>query len=141
MRTPESRGPPIIARDARGGLRRLNASGASHGLFDRRQRGVGLGAVGTAGLRHVGPTATALTAQHFRTLADEFDRVEARGEIGGDADHDAGLAVLSDADNSDDARADLLLAVVDQALEVLGLDALDRARQQFDVADLAHSAA
>src|SRR5262245_6363029 len=66
------KGPPIIARDARGGLWRLNASGPGHGLFDRRQRGVGLGAVGAAGLRHVGPTAAALAAQDFRALADEL---------------------------------------------------------------------
>src|SRR5262249_43258417 len=66
---------------------------------------------------------------------------EARGEIGGDADHDAGLAVLGDADDRDHAGADLLLAVVHQALEVLGLDALDGARQQLDVADLAHARA
>ena len=68
------------------------------------------------------------------------DRVEARGEIAGDADHDAGLAVLGDADDGDHAGADLLLAVVDQALEILGLDAFDRARQQLDVADFAHAA-
>ena len=71
---------------------------------------------------------------------DQIDRAEARGEIGGDADHDAGLAVLGDADDGDHAGADLLLAVVDQALEVLGLDALDRARHQLDVADFAHAA-
>ncbi len=56
-----------------------------------------------------------------------------------DADHDAGLAVLGDADDGDHAGADLLLAVVDQALEVLGLDALDRARQQLDAAGFAHA--
>ena len=35
----------------------------------------------------------------------------------------------------------MLFAVVDQALEILGLDALDRARQQFDAARFAHAGA
>ena len=60
-------------------------------------------------------------------------------EIGGDADHDAGLAVLGNADDGDHAGAELLLAVVDEALEVLHLDAFDRARHQLDVADLTHA--
>ena len=63
----------------------------------------------------------------LRRRLDELDRVEARGEIGRDADHDAGLAVLGDADDRDHAGADLFLAVVGEALEILHLDALDRA--------------
>jgi hypothetical protein len=38
---------------------------ACHRLFDRRQRGIGLAAIGTAGLRHVGPAAAALAAERF----------------------------------------------------------------------------
>src|SRR3979411_2741612 len=34
-------------------------SRAGHRLFDRRQRRIGLGSIGTAGLRHVGPPAAA----------------------------------------------------------------------------------
>src|SRR5437764_8181344 len=116
------------------------ASGAGHRLLDRRQRRVRLGAIRPAGLRHVGPAAAALAAERFGTLAHQFDRVEARREIGGDADDEAGLAVLGDADERDDAGADLLLAVVDQALQVLGLDALDRAGQKLDAARFAHAA-
>ena len=62
--------------------------------FDRLQRGLGLGAVRTAGLRHVGAAAAAFAAERLGALLDQIDRVETRGEIGGDADHDAGLAVL-----------------------------------------------
>ena len=102
-----------------------------HRLFDRGQRSVRLGPIGTAGLRHVWPTAAALAAERFGALAHQLDRVESRREIRGNADHDAGLAVLGDADDRDHAGADLLLAVIDQALQILGLDALDRARQQF----------
>src|SRR5512143_2424531 len=116
------------------------ASSARHRLLDRRQRRLGLGAIGSAGLRHVGPAAAALAAERLGTLAHQFDRVEARREVGGDADHDASLAVLGDADDRDHAGTDLLLAVVDQALEILGLDALDRARQQLDAARFAHAA-
>src|SRR6476620_313161 len=74
-------------------------SGAGHGLFDRRQRRVSLGAVGPTGLRHVGPAAAALAAERLGALAHQLHRVETRGEIGGDADDDAGLAVFGDADD------------------------------------------
>ena len=40
-------------------------SGAAHRLLDRRERRVGLGAVGAAGLRHVGPPAAALAAERL----------------------------------------------------------------------------
>src|SRR4029079_11401925 len=93
-----------------------------------------------AGLRHVGPPAAALAAKRCRRNLDQIDRAEARGEIGGHADHHTGLAVLGDTDDGDHAGADLLLAVIDQALEILSLDAFDRARQELDVADFAHAA-
>ena len=60
-------------------------------------------------------------------------------EIGGDADHDAGLAVLAGRDQGDDAGAELLLALVGEALQILDVDALDGARQQLDVVDAAHA--
>jgi hypothetical protein len=47
------------------------ASRAAHRLLDRRQRRVGLGAVGPARLRHVGPPAAALAAERFRALAHQ----------------------------------------------------------------------
>src|SRR5262245_54488886 len=108
------------------------------GRNDRVERGAGFRTVRTTGLRHVGPAAAALAAQHFRALLDEIDRVEARREIVGDADRDAGLAVAGDADDGDNALPDLLLAGIDEALEILHLDALHRATEEFDVADVAH---
>src|SRR6185312_17543233 len=63
----------------------------------------------------------------------------ARGEVGRHADDDTGLAVPGDADDSDDAASQLLLAVIGKTLEILHLDAFDRARHQLDVADLAHA--
>src|SRR5205814_10249633 len=98
-----------------------------------------LGAVGAAGLRHVRPTAAALAAQRFGALADEIDGVEAAHQVRGDADHDAGLALLGDADKRDDAGADLLLAFVGEAFQVLDVDAGHRARQELDVSDAAHA--
>ena len=83
--------------------------------LDRLERRVGLGAVGPAGLRHVGPAAAALAAERLGALAHQIDGVEARGEIGGDADDDAGLAVLARRDDRDDAGAELLLAFVGEA--------------------------
>ena len=53
------------------------------------------------------------------------------GEIGGDADDEAGLALLADADNGDDARAQLLLGVVDQAAQILRRDAVHGAGEQL----------
>ena len=42
-------------------------------LLDRLQRGVGLAAVGAAGLRHVRPPAAALAAERFGRRPDEID--------------------------------------------------------------------
>jgi hypothetical protein len=38
---------------------------AGHRLFDRRQRGIGLAAIGAAGLRHVGPAAATFAAERL----------------------------------------------------------------------------
>ena len=38
---------------------------ACHRLFDRRQRGIGLAAIGAAGLRHIGPAAATFAAERF----------------------------------------------------------------------------
>ena len=59
-------------------------------------------------------------------------RRERPSEIVGDADDEAGLALLADADNGDDARAQLLLGVVDQAAQILRRDAVHGAGEQLD---------
>jgi hypothetical protein len=56
---------------------RVCALSAGHRLFDRRERGIRLGTIRPAGLRHVGPAAAALAAERFRALAHQFNRVEA----------------------------------------------------------------
>ena len=43
------------------------------------------------------------------------------------------------ADDGDDAGADLLLAFVGEAAQILEVDALDRAGEEFHVADRAHA--
>src|SRR5262249_6175342 len=93
----------------------------------------------SARLRHVGTAAAALAAQDLRTLAHEIDRAETLREIGRHAHHKAGLAVLGDADDGNDARTELLLALVGKPAQVLQVDALDGARHEIDVADLAHA--
>ena len=74
----------------------------------------------------------------LRTRSMALKRLD---QVRRDADHDAGLALLGDADDRDDAGADLLLALVGEALQVLDVDAGDRARHQLDVADAAHAVA
>ena len=69
-----------------------------------------------------------------RTSATASKRV---GQVLGDADDDAGLAVLGDADDGDDAGADARLGLVGQALQILHLDAADGARQQLRAGDVA----
>src|SRR3954454_19843845 len=62
-----------------------------HGL----QRGLRLGAVGAAGLRHIGLAAAAFPAERLGRLADEVHGRKARYQIRRDADDDARLAVLA----------------------------------------------
>ena len=54
---------------------------AGYCLFDRGERRIGLRAIGTAGLRHVGPPAAALAAERLGGDPHQIDRIEARGEI------------------------------------------------------------
>ena len=87
-------------------------------------------AVGTAGLRQVGAAAAALAAERLGAHAHQIDGAErASVRSCGDADHEAGLAFLAHADNRDDARPDLLLALVGEAAQILEVDALRRHAQ------------
>jgi hypothetical protein len=56
-------------------------------------------------LGHVGTSAATLTPQNLGSGAHQTDRVEARGQILGDADHDCRLALIA-GDNRDNTRAD-----------------------------------
>ena len=87
-----------------------------------RQCGIRLRRIGTAGLRHIGPAAATLAAQRLGAFAHEVDGVEALDQIVGDADDDAGLAVVRNSNNSDNTRADLLLAFVSEAAQILQID-------------------
>src|SRR5262249_47256436 len=82
-----------------------------------------------------GTAAATLAAERFGASAHQLDGRIARGEVLGDADDHAGLALTGHADDRDDARADLLLALVGEAAQILELDAFDRAGEQLDVAD------
>ncbi len=119
----------------------LEAVLAREAGFDGFERVAGLGAVGAAGLRHVGTSAAALAAERLGARLDEIDGAPCLDEIVGHADREARLAVLGDADDRDDAGADLLLAVVDQAAQIFRIEALNRARQELDVADAANGVA
>src|ERR1700674_4663445 len=84
-----------------------------------------------------GPPAFA--AERLGPPARQIDGIEAPGQVGGNADDEAGLAFAGNADDGDDAGADLLLAFVGEAAQVLELDARDGPRHQPDVADGAHA--
>ena len=105
---------------------------------DGGERGVRLGAVRPASLRHVGPAAATFAAEHIRGFADEIDGIKSRGEIIGDADDDAGFAIRRHADDGDHARTKLFLAVVGKAAQVFEVDPFDRARDKFYVTDRAY---
>src|SRR5262249_60654770 len=83
--------------------------------LDCRDRGLRFRAVRPAGLRHVGSAAAALAAKRLGAFAGKIDRVKARYEIIGDADHNSGLAVGGNADDPDPAGAKVFFAVVREA--------------------------
>src|SRR6185437_16667800 len=99
-----------------------------------------LGAIGTAGLRHVRPAAAAFAAERLGALAHQIDRAEARREVRRYADHDAGLAVVGRADDRNDAGAYPLLALVGEAAQVLEIDARHRAAEEINAGNLARIA-
>src|SRR5258707_9266331 len=112
---------------------------AAEGALDRLKRRLGFGAIGAAGLRHVGFPAAALAAQDLGGPAHQIDGREPRHEIRRHADDDAGLAVRGAGDKSNDAGPKLFLALVREALQILDFDALDHAGQELHVADHAHA--
>src|SRR6266566_838037 len=107
--------------------------------FDRFERGVCLGAVRTASLRHVRAPPAPFAAERLGAFAHQVDGGEAGGQVSRDADHDAGLALLCDANDGDDTGTQALLAFVGEAAQVLEIDALDRARQKLHVAHETHT--
>ncbi len=87
---------------------RTRALRRGHRSRDRIQRRVGLGAIGTAGLRHVGPPTAALAAERLGGHAHQVDRIEARDQIRRDADHDTGLAIVG---VTEDGKAGVVVGV------------------------------
>src|SRR3954447_19626475 len=85
---------------------------AAKGRDDCGGRSLGLRTVRPARLRHVGAPAAAFPAERRCCCLDEVDSIEARREVVGDADHDAGPAFAGDADQRDHPGAELLLALV-----------------------------
>src|SRR5690349_18469282 len=92
---------------------------------DRFDRGLGLGAVGAAALRHIGAATTTLPAECDGRALDELGGREFLRQVVGHADGDGALAVLALEDERDDAGAKLFLFNIDETAEVLGGDAFD----------------
>src|SRR5688572_24739548 len=108
-------------------IRGIGARSVSSGVrkrrFDGRESSLGLRSVGTAGLSHVAASASALATELLGADAHESDRVVFCRQVVRNGHHDAGLAVIGNADDGDDAGAEALLAFVGEALEILHLDA------------------
>src|SRR5690606_34929983 len=99
------------------------ASGRIERLEQRAYCGqclIGLGAVWTACLGHVGTPATALPAKHGGAGLDEISSRVLADQILGNADYISRLAIFGAADDGDNARTDLLLGLIDKATQVLG---------------------
>src|SRR5882724_2782196 len=95
------------------------ASTNRHRLFDCLERRFSLGAVGAARLRHVRPAAAALAAERRRTGAHQIDGAVALGQVIGDPDDHRSLAVLRHCNQGNDARANRLLALIGERLQIL----------------------
>src|SRR5690606_12827012 len=105
---------------------------------DRLNGSLGLGGIAAAGLGHVGTPAAAAATEHLGAEPHQIDGVEAAGQILGDADDDRRLVAVP-ADENHNTRSNPRLAVVDEALQVFRIDAVDDARHQLDAGNLAHS--
>ena len=81
--------------------------------------------------------AATLAAHRFSAHPYEIDGAEPGGQVCGDANGDRRLAILGDADDGDHSGSDFLFAVVDDAAQVLGGNAVQCPRDQLDVADRA----
>src|SRR4029077_12212535 len=110
---------------------------AERGL-DRGEGRLCLRTVRAPGFRRCG-TPAAFSPQYLAALARKIDRAKAGCQIVRHPDNETGFAVLRDADQRDHAGAELLLAFVGEAFQILDVDAFDRARHQLDVADHAHA--
>ena len=93
-----------------------------------------LGAIGTAGLRHVRPSAAALAAERFGAKLDQIDSTDALGEIVGDANNQR-CAAFGHRGEGDDTGSDLHLGVVGKTFEVLRVHAFDDAQHGFHTGD------
>src|SRR5205814_1214262 len=114
-------------------LRHAEALGQD--ALDRGQCRLGLLDVGTAGLRHIGAAAAAFAAERRGTRAHQLDRIEAVGQIRGDADDDGGLAFGARHDR-DDAGADAPFQIVGKRAQIATGHIVDEAAVKGDRPDL-----
>ena len=102
---------------------------------DGGERGVRLGAIGAAGLRHIRTSTAAFAAERGSTFFHQIDRGKPRGEIVGHPDNDPCFTFVADADDRDHAGTEALLAFIREAAQILEIDALHGARDELDIAD------
>ena len=106
----------------------------SHCAFDGNECLFGQSSLGPAGLSQVGATTATLAPERFGAEADQFDRIEAAGQIRGDADDDRCLPVGA-RDDRDDTRTDATLKIVGQGFELASGHAVDQTPLERDFAD------
>src|SRR5690606_7365670 len=102
---------------------------------DGGERLIGLVAVRSPALRHIGPAAAALPAERSDAGLNQVDRAETGGEIVGHADSEGCPAVV-DRDDRRHTRTEPLLGFVEQAAQRLGLKTLQHLAREFDSGDL-----
>ena len=96
---------------------------------------VGLVAVGTAALRHVGASTPALSAKRGNRGLDEVHRTQLSSKVVGHANGNAGAALV-DGDQGADTRTQLLLHRVNLAAQALGIEAVHDTAEELVAADL-----
>ena len=104
-------------------------------VADRRERLLGLGAVGSAALGHVGTAAAALPAERRDRRLDEVDRADLAGKIVGDADRDAGAALI-DRDQAPQCPSRRAASSCRRSTQVLGIEAFDHLAEELVAADM-----
>jgi hypothetical protein len=100
--------------------------------FDGGQRGFRRRGLGTARLSQVGSAAAALATQCFGPETNQFDGIETRGQIWGDANDNGRLSVGA-RDHRYDTGIYSALQIVGQRLELASWDAVDQPSLESDL--------
>src|SRR6476620_757414 len=96
---------------------------------------LGLGAVGSAALGHVGPASATLPAQSLDSGPHKLDRADLSGKIVGDADGDACPAFINRHERAN-SRAQALLHVINSGPQTLRIKAFHNLSEELEPVDV-----